>query len=133
MRRAVVLVAAAVFAAALVHRFHSLGGPYFEFPETVSDHVSRHRFPSTDAILLVRRAEPLLRRGASVTAFQPSLKDQEIAIVLTASGLLPRQHVLWPNLDFHPDYILSVREPFASEKYRLIAEFPEGKVYERIR
>lgn len=35
----IIYVAAIVFTAALVHRFHRLGGPYFQLPQTVQDHV----------------------------------------------------------------------------------------------
>lgn len=133
MRRAVIYAAAAIFAAALVHRYYSLGGPYFAFPETVSQHVAPEPFASDYAIRLVRKAEPLLPRGASVTAFQPSMQRTDLSVPLTAAGLLPRHQVLWPDLSFRPDYVLAVREPLDAPEYRLIAEFPEGKVYRRIR
>src|SRR5436305_5816238 len=70
---AIVYGAALLFAAALVHRFHALGGPYFTFPETVQDHVAPAPYASRDVILLARRAADIIPRGATVTALQPSL------------------------------------------------------------
>ena len=96
-RRLVVYAAAVVFAAALVHRLYSLGGPYFEFPDTVQDHVAVVRWPSADAIVLSRNAAKILPRGATVTILQPSAApNYDATHYLTGVGLMPHQRVVRP-------------------------------------
>lgn len=44
--------------------------------------------------------------------------------------MLPRQRLIPPAFDKElPDYVLALREPFEHPQYRLIATFPEGRVY----
>ena len=137
VRRLLVYVAAAVFAAALVHRFHWLGGPYFEVPETIQDHVWPERFPSRDAIVLSRRAEPLLPRGATVTILAPAeAPEYDQTHWLTGLGMLPRQHAMPQNLDLPPEklpqYVIAIGDPLPDPHYRLVRQFPEGFLYERV-
>jgi hypothetical protein len=131
VRRVLVYAATIVFLAAIVHRFHWLGGPYFALPETIQDHVWPARFLSTDAILLSRRAEPLLRRGATVTLLAPSeAPHYDQTHWLTGLGLLTHQRVVPQKLEERPEYVIAIRAPLEHPGYRLVATFPEGYVYE---
>jgi hypothetical protein len=134
-RAAVIYAAAALLAAALVHRFYALGGPYFEFPKTVQDHVAPFLFPSRDVILLAGRAADIIPRGATVTAINPlEAPNYDVTLWMTAFGMMPRHRVVPPEFDkAPPQYVLVVREPFASAKYRLMTELPEGRIYELAR
>jgi hypothetical protein len=132
-RAIVTWAAAALFAVALVHRFAILGGPYFDFPRTVQDHVAPVPFASRDVILLSERAAEIIPRGATVTALQPSLApDYDVTHWLAAFGMMPRHRVVPPELTgaAMPQYVLAVREPFSNPRYRLITELPEGRIYE---
>jgi hypothetical protein len=133
LRSAIIVVAAVVFTFATVRRFRWLGGPYFEFPQTIQDHVWPERFASADAILLCERVAPTLRRGASATVIQPSqAPNYDQTHWLTGLGMLPRQRLVPPNFQKElPDYVLALREPFDHPSYRLVGEYPEGKVYEK--
>lgn len=136
-RRVIVYVAALVFAAALVKRFHWLGGPYFElFPETIQDHVWPARFFSADAIVLSRRAEPLLPRGTTVTILAPSeAPDYDQTHWLTGLGMLPRNHLMPQKMtgppESLPQYVIAIRDEFPHPHYKLHTRFPEGFLYVR--
>ena len=131
VRRVVICAAAVVFAIALVHRFHSLGGPYFELPDTIQDHVAVVKWPSADAIVLSRNAAKILPRGASVTILQPSqAPNYDATHYLTGVGLMPHQLVVKPDLDRRPDYVLALREPFEHPAYRLFKEVEGGRIYQ---
>lgn len=131
-RTVIVYAAAVIFAAALVYRFHRLGGPYFERPLTVQDHVAPSPYASRDVILLARRAADIVPRGATVTAIEPALApNYDVTHWLTATGLMPRQRVVPPEFDSAPpQYVLAVRQPFENGRYRLVRELPEGRIYE---
>jgi hypothetical protein len=134
IRAAIIVVAAIVFAAALVRRYHWLGGPYFEFfPPTIQDHVWPTRFPSADAIVLCRRAEKLLPRGATVTVLRPlDAPNYDQTHWLTGLGMLPRQHVVPQQVDeLKPEYVLAIHGEFPNASYVKIATFPEGMLYRR--
>jgi len=137
VRRVVIYAAAIAFAAAIVHRFHWLGGPYFDVPDTIQDHVWPTRFRSADAIVLSRRAEPLLPRGARVTVLAPvEAPNFDQTHWLTGLGMLPRQRAVPPKFDdprAMPDYVIAIGDPFANPAYRRIASFPEGALYARRR
>jgi hypothetical protein len=132
-RRVIVYVAAVVFAAATIQRFHWLGGPYFQFPDTIQDHVWPARFPSADAIVLSRRAEPLLPRGAKVTILKPGeAPNYDQTHWLTGLGMLPRQHLVPQKIDeLQPEYIIAIHEEFVHPNYEKVATFPEGFLYRR--
>lgn len=135
-RRVVIVAAAIVFIGATVRRFHFLGGPYFEIPETIQDHVWPTPFPSRDAIVLSRRAEPLLPRGATVTIILPSEgPNYDQTHWLTGLGMLPRQHVVPQKLDLPPaqlpQFVITIHEPFEHPHYDLMQSFPEGHLYRR--
>lgn len=136
VRRVLILLAALVFVAATVKRFHWLGGPYFQLPQTIQDHVWPARFPSADAILLCRQAAPLLARNAEVTVLAPAqAPNYDQTHWLTGLGLLPRQHVVAPDLDGATrdeltDFVIAIGEPFPHPSYHLVQKFPEGALYE---
>jgi len=135
-RAAVICAAAALFAVALAHRFYRLGGPYFTFPKTVQDHVAPFIFPSRDVILLADRAAEIIPRGATVTAINPlEAPNYDVTLWMTAFGMMPRHRLVPPKLDKAPlpQYVLAVREPFKNDKYRLMTELPEGRIYELAR
>jgi hypothetical protein len=127
VRNPLIYLAAAIFALALVRRFHELGGPYFAAPVTIQDHVSRVPFPSRDVIVMAGRAAKLLPRGATVTVFP---KDDP-TLYRTAVGFMPHHKIVAPDLEAKPQYVIAVREPLGAPSYRLIAEFAEGKIYAR--
>ena len=134
IRRVLIYAAALVFIMAVVRRYHWLGGPYFTFPDTIQDHVWPERFASADAIVLARRAEPLLPRGAKVTLLTPSeAPNYDQTHWLTGLGLLPRQEVVPQKVDGPretlPDYVIAIRGPFDHPHYRVVATFPEGFLY----
>jgi hypothetical protein len=139
LRTVVTFVAAAVLAVVLVRRYHSLGGPYFEFPKTVQDHVASTFYPSRDVILLASAAAEIIPRGATVTAIQPSqAPDYDVTLYLTAAGMMPRHRIVPQALTASdpaalPQYVLAVREPFTNPHYRLFREIPEGRIYEVVR
>ena len=136
-RRIIITLAAIVSIAFTVRRFHWLGGPYFDFfPPTIQDHVWPARFPSADAILLCREAEPLLPRGAEVTVVAPAqAPNYDQTHWLTALGLLPRQNAVPPDLegsnrDELTDFVIAIGDPLPHPAYRLVKQFPEGALYE---
>lgn len=135
-RRVVIVAAVVLFIGATVRRFHWLGGPYFTFPATIQDHVWPTFFPSRDAIVLSRRAEPLLPRGATFTIVKPSeAPNYDQTHWLTGLGLLPRQHAMPQKLDGPlarlPQYVIAIHEPLEHAHYELVQSFPEGHLYRR--
>jgi hypothetical protein len=131
LRRAIVFAASIVLLAATVHRFHWLGGPYFRLPETIQDHVWPSRFLSADAIILCRRAEPLLPRGATVTLLAPrEAPNYDQTHWLTGLGLLTHQRVVPQKLETLPQFVIAIRAPLEHPRYRLVATFAEGSLYE---
>ena len=131
--RIVVYAATIVFLVAIVHRFHWLGGPYFALPDTIQDHVWPSRFMSADAIVLSRRAEPLLPRGATVTLLAPSeAPNYDQTHWLTGLGMLPRQHLVPQKFDGElPQYVIAIHQEFPNPAYAKIHTFPEGFLYQR--
>ena len=119
----------------LVERLHSRGGPYFEIPRTVFDHGGAGPPPlSRQAFVMSENAAPLLPRGATVTVIAPELAPNwDATHYLSASGLLPRQHVLHPTLgegETGPDFIITVGRPLDRSGYRLVRRFREGWLYQ---
>lgn len=132
--RVVLCAAVLVFAGATIHRFRWLGGPYFAFPETIQDHVWPARFPSADAIVLCRRAEPMLPRGATVTVLKPSeAPNYDQTHWLTGLGMLPRQHPVAQKIDeLQPDYVIAIHDELSHASYAKMATFPEGFLYRNV-
>jgi hypothetical protein len=128
VRRILIYAAAAILAVALVRQFYKLGGPYFEAPETIQDHVAKETYPSRDAIVMARRAALLIPRGATVTVLLPSqAPNYDPTLYFTATGLMPRHSVVPPSAS--PQYIITVREPLNDASYAVQNEFDEGKIY----
>jgi len=128
LRRILIYAAAAILAVALVRQFYGLGGPYFDAPETIQDHVAEKTYPSRDAIVMARRAAMLIPRGATVTVLMPSqAPNYDPTLYFTATGLMPRHNVVQPGAN--PQYIITVREPLDDPSYAVQNEFHEGKIY----
>ena len=135
-RRAFVIYAVSIlFASALVHHYYRLGGPYFEIPPTVQDHVWPTPFPSRDVILLSRRAADILPRGSTVTAVHPpQAPDHDVTLSLTAGGMMPHHRVVpatfMADPALRPRYVLAVRQELADPAYVLHTKIPDGWIYE---
>lgn len=135
-RLVLICAAALLFLGLTIKRLAWLGGPYFQFPETIQDHVWPVRFMSTDAIVLSRRAGPLLPRGATVTILAPSeAPNFDQTHWLTGLGMLPRQHPVPQKLDglreSQPQFVITIRAPLEHADYERVATFPEGSLYRR--
>ena len=119
----------------LVQSLYSRGGPYFEIPETVQDHLGLGVVLSRQAIVMSLRAAALMPRGASLTVIAPALApNYDVTHYLTASGLLPFHRVLHPTLaegEHWPDFVIALGAPLEHRGYRLVREFPEGRLYQR--
>ncbi len=139
IEKAILSIATLVLLAAFIHRLYTRGAPYFEPPLTIVDHVGPGRHETRDALTLLPRIRPLLPRSAQVTCFRPNgLGEQnyDMPNYFAAVGQLPDQTVLPPfvaGVDVpRPslvEYVIAVREPFTHPAYRVIAEFPEGRLY----
>ena len=134
--RAVVYVSSAAMMLLLVERLHWRGGPYWEVPETVFDHVDRGELPlSRQAIVMCEHVAPLLPRGASITVVAPALAPNwDATHYLTASGLLPHQYVRHPMFgegEPRADFVITLGRPLDHYGYRLVRQWPEGWLYQR--
>ena len=123
----IVAIATLILLIAFVNRLYTRGGPYFARPETIVDHVGPNKHETRDALMLLPKVRPLLPRGARVTCFEPGGADLSPDF-FAAVGQLPLQRVVSPYGDL-PEYIIAIRKPFDNPAYRVIAEFPEGRLY----
>lgn len=139
VEKSIVAVSLFLLFIAFIRRLETRGGPYFELPATIVDHVGPGRHENRDALMLLPRVRPLIPRGATVTCFRPvnGRQQYDSTNFLAAVGQLPAQTVLPPfaaSLDTPRtslvDYVVAIREPFIHPAYRLVAEFPEGRLYE---
>src|SRR5207302_7703354 len=134
-RSVLIWAAAAIFAAALVRVYHARGGPYFQFPKTVQDHVAPTFYPSRDMILLSQAATDIVPRGATVTAIRPAeAPDYDITLYLTAGGMMPRHRVVPPTLVAaeRPQFGLAVRGGLSDPHYRRFRQLREGRIYRAV-
>jgi hypothetical protein len=137
LHTAVVYLTAAVLTLLLVRLLHARGGPYWERPETILDHVGTDTHHSRDAIRLIRRAEMFVPTGTSLTVLVPAQAPHyDYTHHLLASGLLPHHEVRHPSLAAHetrlwPDYLIAIESPLVHPGYRLVMEWPEGRLYQR--
>jgi len=124
-----VIVAAAtvILLIAFVNRLYTRGGPYFARPETIVDQVGPNKHETRDALVLLPKVRRLLPRGARVTCFEPGNADT-MPDFFAAVGQLPQQIVVSPN-GVLPEYVIAIRKPLDNSAYRVIAEFPEGRLY----
>jgi hypothetical protein len=137
--RAVLTALALLLVAALVGRLYTRGGPYFERPETIVDHVGPGKHELRDALILLPKVRPLLPRGAEVTCFRPVngwAPEGDTVNFFAAVGQLPHQNVVPPfTAMFHvqrenlAEYVVAVRDPFTHPAYKELAAFPEGRLY----
>ena len=140
--KAIVAAATLILLIAFIHRLSTRGGPYFSRPETIVDHVGPDKHATRDALVLLPKVRPLLPRGALVTCFRPvkGEQDYDMPDFFAAVGQLPDQTVLPPfvaSLGSNPsdlvEWVIAVRDPFTHPSYRVVAEFPEGRLYRVVR
>jgi hypothetical protein len=138
IERAILGLATLILLIAFVNRLYTRGGPYFQLPQTIVDHVGPNKHETRDALMVLPRIRPLLPRGAHVTCFRPvnGGQDYDVPNFLTAVGQLPDQFVQPPffaALDTPPaslvDYVIAIRDPFTHPAYHVVAEFPEARLY----
>jgi hypothetical protein len=135
----IVIVAGAVLlTGALLVRLGTRGRPYLELPETIVDHVGPHKHETRDALILLPKVAPLIPRGEMVTCFRPEggQMQYDTPNYFAAVGALPRHTVLPPftaGMDVARnelvDYVIAVEKPFEHPYYRVVATFPEGRLY----
>jgi hypothetical protein len=125
--KAIVAIATLILLIAFVNRLYTRGGPYFERPRTIVDHVAPQKHETRDALILLPKVRPLLPRGAHVTCFEPGSSDMSPDF-FAAIGQLPQQTVLSPYGTL-PEYIIAVGSKLDDPSYQVIAEFPEGRLY----
>jgi len=125
--KAIVTGATLILLLAFIGRLYTRGGPYFERPLTIVDHVAPDKHDTRDALVLLPKVRPLLPRGAHVTCFEPGKRDT-MPDFFAAVGQLPQQTVVSPDSEL-PQYVIAIRQPFTHTAYRVIAEFPEGRLY----
>jgi hypothetical protein len=136
LRRITIYLGATVLTLLLVRHLHRLGGPYVVRPETIYDRVPGAPHLSRQSIVMSRHAERLMPRGASLTVIAPALGENiDATHYMTASGQLPHHRVVHPSLregETWPDFVIALGEPFHHRGFRLVAEYPEGRIYARI-
>ena len=129
---------AVLLCGAAIQQLVARGGPYFDLPPTVMEHVSTDRHETRDALILLPQVARLIPRGATVTAFRPQggRAQNDHANYLTAVGLLPYHFVLPPFTAHHDtarhdlaQYVVAVGEPFDHPHYEAVAGFPNGWLY----
>jgi hypothetical protein len=135
---AVICASALLLTIALITRLASRGGPPFDRPLTIVDHVAPEPHETRDALLLLPKVVPLIPRGAIVTCFRPENGQQHFDApdYFAAVGGLPR-HTVWPPFAASlgsprnelVEWVIAVREPFTHPDYDVVAEFPEGRLY----
>ena len=139
LERAVLTVLALLLVAALAGRLYTRGGPYFERPRTIVDHIGPVAHDPRDALVLLPKVRPLLPRGVEVTCFRPvngAAPAEDSENFLAAVGQLP-YHIVDPSFTAMADvpranlveYVVAVRDPFTHRDYKEIAAFPEGRLY----
>lgn len=142
IEKTILAAATLVLFAAFINRLYTRGGPYAEQPQTIVDHVGPTKHETRDALILLPRIRPLLPSGAQLTCFRPvdGSEHYDMANFFTAVGQLPDQTVLPPfvaGLTVAPadrvEYVIAIREPFTHPAYRVVAEFPEGRLYRVVR
>jgi len=126
----------------LIRHLYGLGGPYFEIPETIYDRVPGAPHLSGQTIVMCRHAAPLMPRGSSLTviALAPGndfdARNFDATHYMTADAQLPHHRVLHPTLaegESWPDFVIALGSPLHHRGYRLVREFPEGRLYAAIR
>jgi hypothetical protein len=142
VRSITIYCSAVVLTLLLVRHLRGLGGPYFEIPETIYDRVQGAPHLSRQAIVMSRHAAPLMPRGSSLTVIAPAPdmsfdgNNFDVTLYMTADAQLPYHRVLHPSLaegESWPDFVIALGRPLHHRGYRLVREFPEGRLYAAIR
>jgi hypothetical protein len=124
---------------AFARRLYTRGGPYFERPVTIVDHVGPNKHDTRDALAALPQIAPLLPRGALVTCFKPidGQEQYDAQNFLTAVGLLPDQFVQPPFTaglivprDQLVEYVIAIDKPFTHPAYKPVAGFPHATLYQ---
>jgi hypothetical protein len=135
LRGFVIQLTAAVLLVLVVRAIHASGGPYGLFPETIFDHVGAGTELSRRAMVMARRCEPLMPRGSSLTVIAPAeAPNYDATNYLAVSAVIPRHEVRHPALadgERWPDFVIALGAPFEHPGFRLVQEFPEGRLYAR--
>jgi hypothetical protein len=141
--RSIIIYCSALFLTLLLIRhLYGLGGPFFEIPETIYDRVPGAPYLSRQAIVMSRHAAPFMPRGSSLTVIAPALGNDfaveniDVTLYMTADAQLPYHRVLHPTLaegEAWPDFVIALGSPLHHRGYRLVREFPEGRLYAAIR
>ena len=138
-----VSIAVLLLTAATIVRLAARGGPYFQIPQTVMDHVDRLDAPyvvnpTRTPLAVIPKLARFIPRRTEVTCFRPVFgrEQYDVPSFLTAIGQLPRNRVLPPfavSLDTPreqlTEYVIAIDEPFTHPSYRLIAQVPRGRLY----
>jgi hypothetical protein len=91
---------------------------------------------------MCRHAAPLMPRGSSLTVIAPGSgqdfdpRNFDATHYMTADAQLPYHRVLHPTLaegEAWPDFVIALGSPLHHRGYRLVREFPEGRLYAAIR
>jgi hypothetical protein len=141
--RFIISIAVALLTAATIVRLAARGGPYFQIPQTVMDHVDRVDAPyvvnpTRTPLAVIPKLARFIPRGAEVTCFRPSFghAQYDAPSFLAAIGQLPRNRVL-PPFAVAPEtpvgqlteYVIAIDEPFQHPAYHLVAQVPHGRLY----
>jgi len=132
-----------VLTAATIACLAARGGPYFQIPQTVMDHVDRLDAPyvanpTRTPLAVIPQLARFIPRDAEVTCFRPQFGREryDAPSLLTAIGQLPRNRVLPPfavSLDTPyqqlTEYVIAIGQPFQHPAYKLIAQVPGGRLY----
>lgn len=134
----VIALGAILLTAALLVRLVSRGGPYFDRPQTIVDHVGREKHETRDALILLPKVAPLIPRGAEVTCFRPGggQMQYDVPNYFAAIGALPRHNVQPPFVaslntprNELVEYVIAIEQPFDHPYFHVVATFPEGRLY----
>jgi hypothetical protein len=100
VQRCVIVAACVLLAAATVVRLKRGGGPYFQRPATIVDHLGPREHEVHRELLVLQRAAKSIPRGARV-----SVIPDDTPHYLTAIAMLPDQTVVHGK----GDYVIDVR------------------------
>jgi hypothetical protein len=139
--RALLFALTLLLTVALVARLGSRGGPYFEWPATLMEHVGPGKHETRDALTLLPKIRDRVPRGATITCVRPigaGVTDpDDMPDYLVAIGQLPHHRVVPPFFAMLtvprralPRFVVAVGPKFDHPYYHLVAEYPEGRLYE---
>src|SRR5438270_13349862 len=90
--RLLITLGAILLTAAFLVRLATRGGPYFDRPQTIVDHVGPDKHETRDALILLPKVAPLIPRSAVVTCFRPVEGQMQFDVpnYFAAVGALPK-------------------------------------------